>query len=73
MQEYRIHPAYKRSTNDYDVSILRIFEKFQYGPTIQPIVIATSPAKLGDPMIVTGWGDTTVNYELHKYTLLIKF
>lgn len=61
VEDIKIHPAYRRSTNDYDVSLIKVVEKFQYGSAIQPISIASTPAKVGDPLIVTGWGALVVS------------
>lgn len=54
------HPQWNMATQDYDVGLVRIARNFNYGPTVQPIKLASTKDKLKDGSLATvfGWGYT---------------
>lgn len=56
------HEKWTSATQDYDVGLVRINGTFSYGPTVQPIKLASRKFKLKDGTYATvyGWGFTDV-------------
>lgn len=55
------HELWKGTTQDYDVGLIRLARSLAYGPTVQPIVLATKKdvIKNGNYATVLGWGYTS--------------
>lgn len=65
------HPEYTSRSNDFDISIIRLANSLPFGPTIQPIAMASENSVLapGSSVVISGWGDTTETKESAAYFL----
>ncbi|XP_037913047.1 trypsin-2-like [Hermetia illucens] len=58
-----IHPKYKASIVLNDIAALKLFKKFAKSKYFHPIVYSEKRFPIGHQCNVSGWGDTTGNYE----------
>lgn len=75
VNDYEVNENYSWATIDYDIAIVILDRNFDYGPTIQPIEMATVEANSGDLAIVSGWGNMqeggTSPTQLHSVAIRI--
>lgn len=58
IRKFVMHPKFDPKTFDYDIAILKLTDKLQYGPRIQPITLPVyrQEFKPGSVGVVSGWG-----------------
>jgi len=57
------HPKYDRPKHDYDAGIIKVATPFEESAVRKPIALVAvgEEASAGEPVVVTGWGDTMVS------------
>lgn len=67
MSEIIVHPDNDPSTFDYDVCILKLKRKLDFGALVKPIKLADSEKyyKTGTKSLVSGWGALQVGIPLN--------
>lgn len=56
-----MHSNYVSATMENDISLIKLVSKLSLSSSIQFIPIASYPRQTGDPVTVSGWGDTSVS------------
>jgi len=57
------HPKYDVRKDDYDVGVVKVATPFVVSAVRKPIALVApgEDATAGEPVVVTGWGDTMVS------------
>ncbi|KAJ9593666.1 hypothetical protein L9F63_014791 [Diploptera punctata] len=62
-----IHAKYNERVNlMYDIALIKVKQPFEFGPTVQPILLNRQRLRPGMLVTVTGWGHTTMQGELSE-------
>jgi len=68
------HPKHDDRKKDYDAGVVKVATPFVVSAVHKPIalVAAGEDATAGEPVVVTGWGDTLVSLNSKFFTILSK-
>ncbi|XP_011180904.2 trypsin alpha-3 [Zeugodacus cucurbitae] len=58
------HEKYNPNTSDYDIALIKLFERIPLSSKARPIRMASEAPAAGTSAVVTGWGSTTQGGQL---------